>query len=131
MEIFHERLKAELKRCKISQSELARKLGVKQSSMWLWLNKEWPSLERFKQICLILGSDPAFLLGLDLDGGGGRNFPREILQGLTGERFLSLSVVTITSRIRSRLRARARINKPDFVEVRRFIVLSRTELPGA
>lgn len=38
MSNFHERLKKAVKEANISQCEIARRLGVKQASVWEWLN---------------------------------------------------------------------------------------------
>lgn len=63
--IFHERLKKALKDRKISQSELARRLDVKHSSVWEWLNISYPSVERLLEICYTLKITPNELLGFD------------------------------------------------------------------
>lgn len=64
MSNFHERLKKAVKEAKLSQCEIARRLGVKQASVWEWLNVGYPSLERFQQLCDMLNANPAYLLGL-------------------------------------------------------------------
>lgn len=63
--IFHETLKKALKERKISQSELARRLDVKQSSVWEWLNIRYPSVEHLIAICYTLKITPNELLGFD------------------------------------------------------------------
>lgn len=61
--IFHERLKKALKERKITQSELARRLDVKQSSVWEWLNISYPKVEHLIEICHTLKVSPSYLLG--------------------------------------------------------------------
>ena len=65
MNFFHERLKKVMKEQKIGQCELARRLGIKQPTVWEWLNINYPSLDRFYQICCTLKVSPNYLLGLD------------------------------------------------------------------
>lgn len=74
MEIFHERVKKALKNKKMSVAALARKCNVTYNAAWEWCNDGAPSLERFKQICLILEADPAELLGINPNksSGGGK-----------------------------------------------------------
>lgn len=69
--IFHERLKEKLKQKKVSQRELARRIGVAPQSVWEWMNEGYPSVERLIQICEILEVSADFLLGLNINTGGG------------------------------------------------------------
>ena len=71
MKIFHERLKETLKQKKVSQNELAKRIGVRQNAVWEWCNVGTPSVERLKQICEILNVSADFLLGLSINTGGG------------------------------------------------------------
>lgn len=71
MEIFHQRLKETMREKKVSQTKLAKIIGVSQQSVWEWLNESYPSLERFRQICEVLNVDANFLLGLNINTGGG------------------------------------------------------------
>lgn len=64
MEHFHERLQRAIKNAYLSQCEIARRLGVKQASVWEWLHVGYPSLEHFQQLCSMLNANPAYLLGL-------------------------------------------------------------------
>lgn len=63
--IFHERLKRVMKDRKVTQTELAKRLDVKQSSVWQWLNTEYPSIDRLIEICCTLKVSPAYLLGFE------------------------------------------------------------------
>ena len=65
LDVFHERLKKALKESKISQSELARRLDVKQSSVWEWLNIRYPSVDHLIEICYTLKISPNYLLGFE------------------------------------------------------------------
>ena len=64
MDNFHKNLKNALKERGLSQNALAKLLNVKQSSVWEWLNVGYPSLERFKQICIILNVSADKILSL-------------------------------------------------------------------
>lgn len=64
MPIFQEKLKEAMLAKKISQRRLASALGIKQATIWKWLNTEAsPSLERFQQICEVVGVSADYLLG--------------------------------------------------------------------
>lgn len=65
MVIFHERLKKTMKEQRISQTELAKKLDVKQSSVWEWLNVGYPNVENLIEICYTLKTTPSYLLGFE------------------------------------------------------------------
>lgn len=62
MKFNKERLKEILTQKKVSQRELARRMNIKQASVWEWLHEGEPSLERFCQICEVLDVEPNFLL---------------------------------------------------------------------
>lgn len=62
MKFFQENLKETLKQKKVSQRKLAEKMGVSQMTVWEWLHRGAPSLERFCQICEVLDVEPNFLL---------------------------------------------------------------------
>lgn len=64
MELFHERLQEVMKNAKMSQCEIARRLGISQASVWEWVHIGYPNLERFRQLCDMLNANPAYLLGL-------------------------------------------------------------------
>lgn len=74
MDNFHKRLKTALKERGLSQNALAKILGVKQASVWEWLNISFPSLERFQQICIILNVSADKLLGLPQEQGKGNTY---------------------------------------------------------
>lgn len=65
MKIFQNRLKEAMKTAQVSQSELARRVGVKQQSVWEWLNKCYPSVDSLIKICVCLKANPTYLLGLE------------------------------------------------------------------
>ena len=99
MQNFHERLKEKLKQKKVSQRELARRMGIKPQSLWVWMNESYPSVERLIQICEILEVSADFLLGLNPNTGGSvifnlshglRTYIRACVRAL-------VSVVTITT----------------------------------
>ncbi len=55
-----------LKHSNIKQSELAEKIGVKQSQISCYLHgKKLPSLDTFANICAVLDIDPADILCID------------------------------------------------------------------
>lgn len=65
-DIFSTNLSMELKLRHISQSELARKLEIKQQSVNDWCTgKCLPSLENFHELCQILHASADILLNLD------------------------------------------------------------------
>ena len=64
MSLFFERLQITLKEQGISQCALARMLNVSQHTIWKWTHEQFPSLERFRQLCDTLNANPAYLLGL-------------------------------------------------------------------
>ena len=65
MEKFHERLKAELKECKLSQKEIAERLGIDNSNITKWKKgTNSPSLEVFYELCKIFDVSADYLLGL-------------------------------------------------------------------
>lgn len=64
MEIFQKRLKEALKQANLSQCETARRLGVKQQSVWFWLNKGYPDVPHLIQLCDMLNTTPNYLLGM-------------------------------------------------------------------
>lgn len=64
MSFNRERLKEILTQKKVSQRQLALRIGVAPQSVWEWLHEGEPSLEKFCKICEILDVEPNFLLGV-------------------------------------------------------------------
>lgn len=65
IEIIRARLIEAIKLSKLSQTELARKLNVKQPTISMYLSgKAMPALDTFANICKTLDTDPAYILGL-------------------------------------------------------------------
>lgn len=66
MQIFSVRLKASRKAKKLTQTQMADMLNIKQQSYTRYENnKGEPSLELLVRICGILDENPAYLLGMD------------------------------------------------------------------
>lgn len=66
---FSKKLSDLLEKKGISQSELARRVGVQRSNVWGWLNeKHQPSKQNLKDIARLLEVDPAYLAGLTDSG---------------------------------------------------------------
>ena len=67
-EIFGRNLNTELHLRKISQSQLAKAIGVKQQTISEWIKGECaPSLETFRKICIVLKADAEILLDIDIE----------------------------------------------------------------
>ncbi len=63
---FQEKLQEELKYCKYSQKEIAEKLGISVSNITNWKKGEnFPSLEIFYELCLLLEVSSDYMLGLN------------------------------------------------------------------
>lgn len=60
---IQEKLAQEIKNSSLSQSEIARKLGIKQTQISCYVHgKKMPALDTFANLCLILDVDPADIL---------------------------------------------------------------------
>ncbi|MDE7257070.1 MAG: helix-turn-helix domain-containing protein [Clostridia bacterium] len=60
-----ERLGQEIKYCALSQSEIAKQVGISQQQVSCYLlGKKMPALDTFAKLCQILNADPAYILGL-------------------------------------------------------------------
>lgn len=58
---------------RISYSKFAKMVGVSRQTVHYWCTGEkTPSMKLFRDICIALKIKPEFLLGLDIDMGGGQ-----------------------------------------------------------
>ncbi len=65
---FPQRLKQILKKRKITQRELAHRLGVSEGGVANWMSGTMPSVARLIQICRVLDVSSDYLLGIDEHG---------------------------------------------------------------
>ena len=62
---IQKRLAEEIKKSGLTQTEIARRLGVKQPTVRQYLSgRAMPSLDTFANLCVILDVDPAEVLGV-------------------------------------------------------------------
>lgn len=62
---IQQRLCEALKKCEITQTELAKQLGITQSSISHYIKGDiMPSLDTFANLCEVLKLDPAYILCL-------------------------------------------------------------------
>ena len=62
---IQKRLAEEIKKSGLTQTEIARRLGVKQPTVRQYLSgRAMPSLDTFANLCVILDVDPAEILGV-------------------------------------------------------------------
>lgn len=62
---IQERMKETIKQSGITQTELARRLGVSQSAIAHYLRGDiLPALDTFANLCAVLDVDPAYILCL-------------------------------------------------------------------
>lgn len=60
---IQEKLAQEIKNSSLSQSEIARKLGIKQTQISCYVHgKKMPALDTLANLCVILDVDPADIL---------------------------------------------------------------------
>ncbi len=65
IEIIRQRIVEAITQSGISQTELARRLNVKQPTISQYLSgKVLPALDTFANLCRVLDIDPAYVLGL-------------------------------------------------------------------
>lgn len=63
--LIRSRLIEAIKLSELSQTELAKKLNVKQPTVSMYLSgKAMPALDTFANICAVLDVDPAYILGI-------------------------------------------------------------------
>ena len=61
---IQKRLASEIKNCPLSQTEISRQLGIKQTQISCYVHgKKLPALDTFANLCIILDVDPADILG--------------------------------------------------------------------
>ena len=59
------RLQEEIRLSKLTQTEIAKRLGIKQASVAQYLSgRSMPSLETFANLCVILGASADEIFGL-------------------------------------------------------------------
>ncbi|MGN0813673.1 MAG: helix-turn-helix domain-containing protein [Candidatus Coproplasma sp.] len=64
-ELIQSRLAEAIRRSDLTQTEIARRLGVKQPTVGQYISgRIMPSLDTFAELCVILEENPAYLLGL-------------------------------------------------------------------
>ena len=62
---IRERLIEAIKQSGLSQTEIAKRLGIKQPTVGQYLSgRAMPALDTFANLCEILDLDPAYILGL-------------------------------------------------------------------
>lgn len=65
VDIIRKRLSEAIRFSGLSQTEIARRLGVKQPAIAQYVSGEiFPALDTFANLCEILEVDPAYILGL-------------------------------------------------------------------
>lgn len=63
---IQERIIEAIKQSGLTQSELAKKLGIKQQQISCYvLGKKMPALDTFANLCKVLELDPAYILCVD------------------------------------------------------------------
>ena len=66
LETIQSRLAEALTQSEFSQSEIARKVGIKQSQISCYKHgRKMPALDTFARLCEVLEADPAYILGID------------------------------------------------------------------
>ncbi len=72
LDTIRKRLQEVIKASGLTQTELARHLGVGQQTISEYLhNRSMPALDTFANLCIVLDVDPAYILGVE-DFGGSR-----------------------------------------------------------
>ncbi len=65
VDIIRKRLSEAIRLSGLSQTEIARRLGVKQPAIAQYVSGDvFPALDTFANLCEILDVDPAYILGL-------------------------------------------------------------------
>lgn len=66
LELIQFRLAEAIRHSEFSQSEIARRVGIKQSQISCYKHgKKMPALDTFARLCDVLEVDPAYILGLE------------------------------------------------------------------
>lgn len=66
LEQIRTNLISEIKLSKMTQTELAKRLGIKQQTVGQYLSgRAMPALDTFANLCIVLDINPATVLGID------------------------------------------------------------------
>ena len=66
LDTIQSRLAEAIRQSEYSQSEIARRVGIKQSQISFYKHgKKMPALDTFARLCEVLEVDPAYILGID------------------------------------------------------------------
>jgi len=66
IEKIRSRLIEAIKLSKMSQSDIAKKLNIKQPTVSQYLSgRAMPALDTFANLCVVLDVDPAYILGIE------------------------------------------------------------------
>ena len=66
LDTIQSRLAEAIRQSEYSQSEIARRVGIKQSQISCYKHgKKRPALDTFARLCEVLEVDPAYILGID------------------------------------------------------------------
>ena len=66
LETIQSRLAEAITQSEFSQSEIARKVGIKQSQISCYKHgRKMPALDTFARLCEVLEADPAYILGIE------------------------------------------------------------------
>ncbi len=66
LDFIQKRIIEAIKQSGISQTELAKKLNIKQPTVNNYLSgKAMPALDTFANLCVVLDIDPAYILGIE------------------------------------------------------------------
>ena len=65
LEVIQERIAEAIRQSGLSQTEIASRLGIKQTQISCYLHgKKLPALDTFANLCEVLDVDPAYILCL-------------------------------------------------------------------
>ena len=65
LEMIRERLIESIRTSELTQTEIAKRLGIKQPTVGQYLSgRSMPALDTFANLCKILDTDPAYVLCL-------------------------------------------------------------------
>ena len=63
LEMIRERLIESIRTSELTQTEIAKRLGIKQPTVGQYLSgRSMPALDTFANLCKILDTDPAYIL---------------------------------------------------------------------
>jgi transcriptional regulator with XRE-family HTH domain len=79
--MFKDRIATALKYSKYNQHELSELLNISEGNITNWKNgANFPSLEVFFKLCILLDESADFLLGLEDESGNKIEFPNDITE---------------------------------------------------